>query len=166
MTHQASQLGLPIATSHNPAMFSPSSFTNNTQQRLFATRLGTGAHNLTRVHHACRDACHPYPSRVGVYTRSDMANCEDEFEDLFLNDFILAQKRVACRRLERLELNKNWRALLARGVSCMMDIEDEKNGVVEVCVGYASAIRVMVIDEMANVNEQVRHIHLTSLLTI
>ena len=114
MTHQASQLGLPITTSHNPTMSSPSSFTNNAQQRLFTARLGTGAHNLTRVHHARRDACCPYPSQVEVYTQSDMADCEDEFEDLFLNDFILAQKRVACRCLDRLELNKNQRALLAR----------------------------------------------------
>ena len=35
-------------------------------------------------------------SRLEVYTQSDMAKCEDEFKDLFLNDFILAQKRVAC----------------------------------------------------------------------
>ena len=84
-----------------------------------------------------------------------MAKCEDEFEDLFLNNFILAQKRLACRRLERLELNKNRRALLARGVSCMMDVEDEKNGVIKVCVGYAGAVRVMVIDKMADVNGQV-----------
>ena len=84
-----------------------------------------------------------------------MANCEDEFEDLFLNNFILAQKRVARQRLERLELNKNQRALLARGVSCMMDVKDDKNGVIKACVGYAGAVRVMVIDEMAEVNEQV-----------
>ena len=37
----------------------------------------------------------------------------------------------------------------------MMDIEDEKNGVVKACVGYAGAIGVMVIDEMADVNEWV-----------
>ena len=38
----------------------------------------------------------------------------------------------------------------------MMDVEDEKNGVIKACVGYAGAIRVMVIDKMANVNERVR----------
>ena len=91
-----------------------------------------------------------------------MADCEDEFKDLFLNNFILAQKRVAHRCLERLELSKNQRALLARGVSCMMDVEYEKNGVVEACVGYAGAIGVMVIDKMANVNEWVDSFHGTS----
>ena len=101
-----------------------------------------------------------------VYAQSDIADCEDEFKDLFLNNFILAQKRVACRRLERLELNKNRRALLARGVSCMMDIKDGKNGVIKACVGYAGAVGVMVIDEMADVNEQVWYICLMSLLTI
>ena len=122
--------------------------------------MGTGAHNLTKVHHAHRDMCCPYPLRVEVYTQSDMANCEDEFKDLFLNNFILAQKRIVCHHLDRLELNKNQRALLARGVSCMTDIEDEKNGVIEACVSYAGAVRVMVIDEMADVNEQVWYIYL------
>ena len=42
----------------------------------------------------------------------------------------------------------------------MMDVEDEKNGVVEACVGYASAVRVMVIDKMADVNERVRNLHI------
>ena len=37
----------------------------------------------------------------------------------------------------------------------MMDINDKKHSIVEVCVRYTSAIRVMVIDKMANVNEQV-----------
>ena len=137
-------------------MSSPSSFTSNAQQHLFAARLRTGAHNLTRACHACHDVCRPYPSRVEVYTQSDVADCEDKFKDPFLNNFILAQKRVARRCLDRLELSKNRRALLARGVSCMMDIKDEKNGVVEVCVSYASAIGVMVIDKMADVNERVR----------
>ena len=48
----------------------------------------------------------------------------------------------------------------------MMDFEDEKNGVVEACVGYAGAIGVMVIDEMADVNEWVWYICSISLLTI
>ena len=37
----------------------------------------------------------------------------------------------------------------------MMDVEDEKNGVIKTCVGYTGAVRVMVIDEMADVNERV-----------
>ena len=45
----------------------------------------------------------------------------------------------------------------------MIDVKDEKNGVVEACVGYASAIRVMVIDEMANVNEWVDSFRQTSI---
>ena len=48
----------------------------------------------------------------------------------------------------------------------MMDVEDDKNGVVEACVGYASAVGVMVIDKMANVNKQVWYICLTLLLTV
>ena len=142
------------------SMPSPSSFSNNAQQHLFAARMGTGAHNLTRARRARRDASRPYPSCVEVYTRSDMAECEDEFEDLFLNDFILAHKRVARRRLDRLELAKNRRALLARGVAPMMDVDDDQNGVVQACVRYAGAVGVMVIDEMAEVNERVRDLHI------
>ena len=41
----------------------------------------------------------------------------------------------------------------------MMDVEDEKNGVIEACVGYVGAVGVMVIDEMADVNEQVWFIY-------
>ena len=37
----------------------------------------------------------------------------------------------------------------------MMDVDDDQNGIVEACMGYVGAIRVMVIDEMADVNEQV-----------
>ena len=48
----------------------------------------------------------------------------------------------------------------------MMDIEDEKNSVVEACVSYAGAIGVMVIDEMADVNERVWYICLMLLMTI
>ena len=117
--------------------------------------MGMGAHNLTNVCWVCHDVTCPYPSCVEVYTLSNMADCEDEFKDLVLNDCILAQRRVACQCLDRLELSKNQRALLARGVACMMDVDDNKNSIVEVCVGYASAVRVMVIDEMANVNEWV-----------
>ena len=42
----------------------------------------------------------------------------------------------------------------------MMDVEDEHNGVVEACIGYAGAVGVMVIDEMAEVNERVRDLRI------
>ena len=32
----------------------------------------------------------------------------------------------------------------------MMDVNDEKNGIVETCIGYTGAIRVMVIDKMVS----------------
>ena len=110
--------------------------------------MGTSAHNLTRAHHACRNVNCLYPSRVEVYTRSDMAECKDRFKDLYLNNFILAQKRVAHQRLDRLELNKNQRALFARGVAPMMDVKDDQNGVVQACISYAGAIGVMAIDSV------------------
>ena len=133
-SHQASQQGFPIAYSHNPTlMASPSSFSSNTQQSLFAACMGMGAHNLTRVHHAHHDHHCPYPLRVEVYTWPNMAKCEDVFKELFLDNFILAQKWVAHWCLDRLELRKNWRALLARGVACMMDVDDDQNGIWGLC---------------------------------
>ena len=95
---------------HNPTLVASPSSSSNAQQCLFAAHMGTKAHNLTRVYHAHCDCSCLYLSHVEVYTWSDIADCKDEFEDLFLNNFILAQKRVAHRSLDRLELNKNQRA--------------------------------------------------------
>ena len=59
----------------------------------------------------------PYPLPRDVYLRSSCSNCpEEEFKDLFINDFVLAQKRVARRKLHNLEMSKMSRALLWRGV--------------------------------------------------
>ena len=37
----------------------------------------------------------------------------------------------------------------------MMDVDNNRNGIVEVCIGYAGAVGVMVIDKMGNVNKWV-----------
>ena len=42
----------------------------------------------------------------------------------------------------------------------MMDVNDDQNSVVQACVRYAGAVGVMVIDEMAKVNERVRDLHI------
>ena len=53
-------------------------------------------HNRDRFSSARDDLSHPYPSYKDVYLRSNMSNPgSDEFQDLGLNDFLVAQRRVA-----------------------------------------------------------------------
>ena len=62
-------------------------------------------HNRDRFSSARDDLSRPYPSYKDVYLRSNSSNPgSDEFQDLGLNDFLVAQRRVARRKLERLQL--------------------------------------------------------------
>ena len=51
---------------------------------------------------------------------------EEEFADIGLSDFIIAHKRVARRKLERLELTPFQSSLLSRGVQQKMDDREPK----------------------------------------
>ena len=51
---------------------------------------------------------------------------EEEFSDTGLSDFIIAHKRVARRKLERLELTPFQSSLLSRGVQQRMDDREPK----------------------------------------
>ena len=51
---------------------------------------------------------------------------EEEFADIGLSDFIIAHKRVARRKLERLELTPFQSSLLSRGVQQRMDDREPK----------------------------------------
>ena len=51
---------------------------------------------------------------------------EEEFADIGLSDFIIAHKRVARRKLERLELTPFQSSLLSRGVQQRMDDQEPK----------------------------------------
>ena len=62
-------------------------------------------HNRDCFSSARDDLSRPYPSYEDVYLRSNTSNPgSDEFQDLGLNDFLVAQRRVARRKLERLQL--------------------------------------------------------------
>lgn len=59
--------------------------------------------NRHRFTTARDDATRPYPSAHDVYRRSNTHNPhDDEFADLGLSDFFVAHRRIARRRLERL----------------------------------------------------------------
>ena len=80
---------------------------------------------------------------------------DDGFEDLGLWDLITAGKRVSRRKLERLQLEKYQAGFLSRGVQPFMDQREQWNGVVETAIGYAGAVGVMVMDEIADNVERI-----------
>ena len=71
-------------------------------------------HNRDRFSSARDNLSHPYPSYKDVYLRSNTSNLGlDEFQDLGLNDFLVAQTWVARRKLERLQLTPYQGSLLS-----------------------------------------------------
>jgi len=79
---------------------------------------------------------------------------EEGFEDLFRDDFIMAAGHVARRKLDRLETGPYQRALLRRGVTKKVDVEDERVPVLHQAMEYAGAVGTMVMDELAYVHER------------
>jgi len=78
---------------------------------------------------------------------------EEGFEDLFRDDFIMASGRVARRKLDRLATGPYQRALLRRGVTTKVDVEDEREPILQKAMEYAGAVGTMVMDELAYVHE-------------
>ena len=75
------------------------------------------SHNRDGFPCAHDDPSRPYPSYEDVYIRSDNHQPDlDEFSDLGLNDFLVAQRQVARRKLERLQLTPHQGSLFSRGV--------------------------------------------------
>jgi len=65
----------------------------------------------------------------------------------------MASGRVARRKLDRLATGPYQRALLRRGVTTKVDVEDEKIPVLQQAMEYAGAVGTMVMDELAYVHE-------------
>jgi len=66
----------------------------------------------------------------------------------------MAVGRVAHRKLDRLATGPYQRALLRRGVTTKVDVEDEKVPVLQQAMEYAGAVGTMVMDELAYVHER------------
>src|SRR5258705_12324432 len=91
---------------------------------------GSSSHNQHRFTSTRDDLSHPYPSDRDVYRRSNTHNAdEDEFADLGLSDFFIAHRRVARRKLERLQLTLYQAGLLSRGVQVGMERREPYNAV-------------------------------------
>ena len=71
-------------------------------------------HNRDCFSSARDDLSRPYPSYEDVYLRSNTSNLgSDEFQDLGLNDFLVAQRQVARQKLEHLQLTLYQGSLLS-----------------------------------------------------
>ena len=75
--------------------------------------------------------------------------------DLSLNDFLVTQRWVARRKLEHLQLTPYQGSLLSRGVQPQWEQREPYNMVLEASLGYAALCSVVVMDEVADLNERV-----------
>jgi len=82
---------------------------------------------------------------------------DDEFEDLGLNDFIMAQRRIAGHRLRRRGefMSVHTRGLISRGIE-EWDVDYEPHsGEVEVSIAYAAAIGMAAVESDVMMNDRV-----------
>ena len=113
-------------------------------------------HNRDCFSSARDDLSRPYPSYEDVYLHSNTSNPgSDEFQDLGLNDFLVAQRRVARRKLERLQLTPYQGSLFSRGIQPHWEQREPYNVVLEASIGYAASCGVVIMDEVADLNERV-----------
>ena len=90
-----------------------------------------------------------------VYCRSSDLSRDNGFPDLDLCNFINATKHVAHCYLIRLTMSDNNSELLSRGLQVRMDDQGEHNPVVKVCLGYAGAVGIIVLDAVVSINDRV-----------
>jgi len=99
-----------------------------------------------------------YPTIEEMLNRSNTAvPDDDEFEDLGLNGFIMAQRRIAGHRLGRRRdfMSVHTRGLISRGIE-EWDMEYEPHsGEVEVSIAYAAAIGMAAVESDAMMNDRV-----------
>ena len=113
-------------------------------------------HNRDRFSSAWDDLSCPYPSYEDVYLHSNTSNLgSDEFQDLGLNDFLVAQRWVARRKLECLQLTPDQGFLFSRGVQPHWEQREPYNMVLEASLRYTASCSVVVMDEVADLNERV-----------
>jgi len=117
-----------------------------------STVVGTESFNQSRQTRA-RGSNAPYPTAQSVWMRSSNHESADPFEDLYLRDMVRARKRVARHRLHHLQTRPALSALLDRGIQRNMEVEDEPNDTVEIAIGYAGAIGVELVNELAEAYE-------------
>jgi len=118
------------------AALATTSLHHNTHLRSYAR----GSHGVT-----------PYPDIEDVFNRSNSAVVEDDdFSDIGLNDFLLAQRRIACHKLRRhrRRANEGQRGLIDRGLQDWDQGEPESQQIEALMMYTASvATTLMEMDE-------------------
>ena len=113
------------------------------------------SHNWDRFPCARNDPSWLYPSYEEVYICSDNHDLSlDEFQDLGLNNFLVAQRWVARQKLERLQLTPHQGSLLSQGIQPHWEHHEPYNTVFEVSMGYAALCSIVVMDEVVSMNER------------
>jgi uncharacterized coiled-coil protein SlyX len=79
---------------------------------------------------------------------------EDSFEDLYLEDFIGANRRVARHLVQDMNITDRQEEFLNRGLQAGLDAEEDQHLVLELAVGYAATGTVMAIEEVALTNQR------------
>ena len=112
------------------------------------------SYNQRRSSTARNNSGVPYPYYQDVYSRSIDPAGDNGFPDLDLQDFLVATRRVGRRRIARLRMTDHNSELLSRGLQARMDDREDRNPVVEACLGYAGAVGVMAMDALASDGER------------
>ena len=112
------------------------------------------SYNQRRSSTARNNSGVPYPYYQDVYVRSVDPAGDNGFPDLDLQDFLVATRRVGRRHMARLRMTDHNSELLSRGLQARMDDREDRNPVVEACLGYAGAVGVMAMDAMASDGER------------
>ncbi|KAF9783983.1 hypothetical protein BJ322DRAFT_1109836 [Thelephora terrestris] len=105
-------------------------------------------YNINCFTHARNDRSRPYPSLGSVLDRSATADPTE-------GDFIQASRRVSRCKLARIETNPYTAELLGHGIEFVTKTNETFNLVLNASVFHTSNIGVMLMDEIAHVNERV-----------
>ena len=96
-----------------------------------------------------------YPEYCNVWDRiENMFDTEEDFEDLWIHDFVLASCQTARRRLDQLTMPRGQSSVLERGSLQLRDHE-RSDASVDTALGYTSIVGTMLAEELANAEDQV-----------
>jgi len=97
----------------------------------------------------------PYPEYRDVWDRIENTfQNEEDFEDLRIQDFVLAGRETTRRRLDRLTMPRGQTSVLERGSRRLRDHEGSEASV-DTALGYTSIVGTMLAEELANAEDQV-----------
>jgi len=97
----------------------------------------------------------PYPEYHDVWDWiKNTFSSEEDFEDLRIQDFVLAGRHTARRRLDRLTMPWGQTSVLERGSFRLRDHE-RLDASVDTALGYTSIVGTMLAEELANAEDQV-----------